>query len=194
LTESTKSAPAPTPSWSARTPSAATTQAARPLRAAARRARRPRAAGKSHQGHTHQQRDLDPAVSFLAAGQASKIVYASSPAVARTREQLADVATVVDAGEPLSLPNILADLAARGVRRLMVEGGAMIHRQFLTAGLADEIHLVIAPFFVGDPAAPRFPGDGAFPHPQGNRMELAEIRQIGDVVLLRYLLHQATGD
>jgi riboflavin biosynthesis pyrimidine reductase len=31
----------------------------------------------------------------------------------------------------------------------------MIHRQFLTAGLADEIHLVIAPFFVGDPAAPR---------------------------------------
>jgi len=24
-------------------------------------------------------------------------------------------------------------------------------------------------------------------------MELAEVRQIGDVVLLRYLLHQATG-
>jgi 5-amino-6-(5-phosphoribosylamino)uracil reductase len=53
---------------------------------------------------------------------------------------------------------------------------------------------VIAPFFVGDPAAPRFPGDGAFPYHPGNRMELAEVRQIGDVVLLRYLLHQATGD
>jgi 5-amino-6-(5-phosphoribosylamino)uracil reductase len=138
--------------------------------------------------------DLDPAASFFAAGQASKIVYASSPAVAKTREQLADVATVVDAGDPPSLPGVLADLAARGVRRLMVEGGAMIHRQFLTAGLADEIHLVIAPFFVGDPAAPRFPGDGAFPYHPGNRMELAEVRQIGDVVLLRYLLHQATGD
>jgi 5-amino-6-(5-phosphoribosylamino)uracil reductase len=55
--------------------------------------------------------------------------------------------------------------------------------------LADEIHLVIAPFFVGDPAAPQFPGDGTFPHHPGNRMELAEARQIGDVVLLRYLLH-----
>jgi hypothetical protein len=38
----------------------------------------------------------------------------------------------------------------------------MIHHQFLTAALADEIHLAIAPFLVGDPAAPRFPGDGAF--------------------------------
>ena len=78
--------------------------------------------------------DLDPAASFFTAGPASKIVYASSPAVARTREQLADVATVVDAGDPPSLPGVLTDLAARGVRRLMVEGGAMIHRQFLTPG------------------------------------------------------------
>jgi 5-amino-6-(5-phosphoribosylamino)uracil reductase len=138
--------------------------------------------------------DLDPAASFFTAGPAGKIVYASSPAVAKTREQLADVATIVDAGDPPSLPGVLADLAARGVRRLMVEGGAVIHRQFLTAGLADEIHLVIAPFFVGDPAAPRFPGDGAFPHHPGNRMELAEVRQIGDVVLLRYLLQQTVGD
>ncbi|MGA3154414.1 MAG: RibD family protein [Streptosporangiaceae bacterium] len=136
--------------------------------------------------------DLDPAASFFTAGPASKIVYASSPAVARTREQLADVATVVDAGDPPSLPGVLTDLAARGVRRLMVEGGAMIHRQFLTAGLADEIHLVIAPLFVGDPAAPRFSADGAS-HP-GHRMGLAEVRQIGDVVLLRYLVHQPADD
>ncbi len=138
--------------------------------------------------------NLDPAASFFTAGQAGKIVYASSPAMGKTRERLADVATVVDAGDPPSLPGILADLAARGVRRLMVEGGGTIHTQFLTAGLADEIHLVIAPFFVGDPAAPRFAGDGAFPHHAGNRMKLAEVRQIGDVVLLRYLLHQATDD
>ena len=138
--------------------------------------------------------DLDPAASFFTAGQAGKIVYASSPAMGKTRERLAYVATVVDAGDPSSLPGVLADLAARGVRRLMVEGGGTIHTQLLTAGLADEIHLVIAPFFVGDPAAPRFAGDGAFPHHPGNRMKLAEVRQIGDVVLLRYLLHQVTDD
>jgi 5-amino-6-(5-phosphoribosylamino)uracil reductase len=137
--------------------------------------------------------DLDPAASFFTTGTASKLVYASSPAVSKARERLADVATVADAGDPLSLPGILADLTARGVRRLMVEGGSTIHNQFLTAGLADELHLVIAPFFVGDPAAPRFPGDGAFRHHAASRMELAEVRQIGDVVLLRYLLGHAAS-
>jgi 5-amino-6-(5-phosphoribosylamino)uracil reductase len=71
---------------------------------------------------------------------------------------------------------------------LMVEGGGRIHTQFLTADLADELHLVVAPFFVGDPRAPRFVGEGSFPWHPGNRAHLAETRQMGDVVLLRYVL------
>jgi 5-amino-6-(5-phosphoribosylamino)uracil reductase len=132
--------------------------------------------------------DLDPAASFFTTGTAGKLVYASSPAISKARERLTDLATVIDAGDPPSLARILADLADRGIRRLMVEGGATVHNQFLTAGHADELHLVIAPFFIGDPAAPRFPGDGTFPHHPASRMELAEVRQIGDVALLRYLL------
>ncbi|MFI6681743.1 dihydrofolate reductase family protein [Kribbella sp. NPDC050470] len=62
-----------------------------------------------------------------------------------------------------------------------------MHTQFLSANLADEIHLVIAPFFVGDSSAPRFVGDAAFPQSPSHRMNLAEVKQIGDVVLLRYL-------
>ena len=42
----------------------------------------------------------------------------------------------------------------------MVEGGGRVHTQFLTADLADELHLVVAPFFVGDPRAHRFVGRG----------------------------------
>jgi 5-amino-6-(5-phosphoribosylamino)uracil reductase len=132
--------------------------------------------------------DLDPAASFFTTGQTGKIVYTSDGAAGSTRERLAGAAAVVAAGDPLELPSVLADLAGRGVRRLLVEGGSSVHTQFLTAGLADELHLVIAPFFVGDPAAPRLVGDGAFPHDQGNRMDLAEVRQVGDVALLRYLL------
>jgi 5-amino-6-(5-phosphoribosylamino)uracil reductase len=135
--------------------------------------------------------DLDPAASFFTSGQADKIVYAASPAVSKARERLAGAATVADAGDPPDLPGVLADLAGRGVRRLMVEGGSTIFREFLAGGLADELHLVIAPLFVGDPAAPRFAADGAFPRHRGSRMDLAEVRQIGDVVLLRYLLSQA---
>jgi 5-amino-6-(5-phosphoribosylamino)uracil reductase len=70
----------------------------------------------------------------------------------------------------------------------MVEGGQNIHTQFLAAGLADELQLVIAPFFIGDPDAPRFVGAAAFPWDSGHRMKLAESRPIGEVALLRYLL------
>ncbi|MEV8635527.1 RibD family protein [Streptosporangium sp. NPDC051023] len=135
------------------------------------------------------QGDLDPTAQFFTAGDTQKIVYCATPALDKSRDRLADAATVVDAGEPLDLRLVLTDLARRGVERLMVEGGGTIHTQFLTADLVDEIQLVIAPFFVGDPAAPRFVGPGAFPHTHKNRMTLAETRQIGDVVLTRYLLH-----
>jgi 5-amino-6-(5-phosphoribosylamino)uracil reductase len=80
------------------------------------------------------------------------------------------------------------DLYARGVQRLMVEGGGMVHTQFLTADLADELHLVVAPFFVGDSRARRFVSDGRFPWNPDRRATLAEVRRIDDVVLLRYAL------
>ena len=95
---------------------------------------------------------------------------------------------MVDAGDPVDFAWLAEDLAGRGIERLMVEGGGTVHTQFLTAGLADELHLVVAPFFVGDSRAPRFVSDGRFPWNAGRRATLAEVRQIGDVVLLRYAL------
>jgi 5-amino-6-(5-phosphoribosylamino)uracil reductase len=95
---------------------------------------------------------------------------------------------VLEAGDPLSLPLVLADLAGRGVRRLLVEGGGMVHTQFLQAGLADELHLVVAPIFVGDPTAPRLVGPGRYPHDATHRMHLESTQQLGDVALLRYRL------
>ncbi|HEU0087283.1 MAG TPA: dihydrofolate reductase family protein [Pseudonocardiaceae bacterium] len=130
---------------------------------------------------------LDPSARFFTAGHTERLVYTPSSMVKEVGARLGAAATVVGAGEPLELATVLADLADRKIERLMVEGGATVHTLFLAAGLVDEIHLVIAPFFVGDPRAPRFVGPGRFPqHPQ-NRMVLAETRQIGDVVLLRYL-------
>lgn len=134
--------------------------------------------------------DLDPGARFFTTGNADKIVYCATAAVDKTRERLGDVATVVDGGEPVDPERVLADLAARGVRRLMVEGGGTMHTQFLAAGLADELHLVVAPFFVGDCRAPRFVGDGRFPWHRGQRASVAEVRQINDVVLVRYALSE----
>ena len=132
--------------------------------------------------------DLDPCADFFATGDSEKLVYCASDAVLSTRRRLGTAATVVDGGRPVDVRRMSEDLRARGVRRLMVEGGGTVHTQFLTADLADELQLVVAPFFVGDSRASRFVGDGRFPFHPGRRARLAEVRPIGDVVLLRYAL------
>ncbi len=132
--------------------------------------------------------ELDCAASFFAADGADKIVYCPSDVVPEARGRLGAAAAVVDAGRPATMRRVCEDLGDRGVRRLMVEGGGTVHTQLLTDDLADELQLVVAPFFVGDSAACRFVGDGRYPWNAGRRATLAEVRQIGDVVLLRYAL------
>jgi 5-amino-6-(5-phosphoribosylamino)uracil reductase len=143
--------------------------------------------------------NLDPHVSFFTDGGAevSRLVYCASPAVraAQDRLRMAPATSIIDAGNPLDLVTVVTDLAARGIRRLMVEGGQNIHTQFLATGLADELQLVIAPFFVGDANAPRFVEPAAFLWDSGHPMTLAESRPIGDVALLRCLLtRRALGE
>jgi 5-amino-6-(5-phosphoribosylamino)uracil reductase len=132
--------------------------------------------------------DLDPAARFFTTGAGERLVYAASGAAVRLRRRLGHVATVVDGGHRVGLEGVAADLHARGVGRLMVEGGGNVLTQFLTGDLADELQLVMAPFFVGDARASRFVGNGRFPFHPGRRATLAEVRPIGDVVLLRYAL------
>jgi 5-amino-6-(5-phosphoribosylamino)uracil reductase len=139
-------------------------------------------------------RGLDPGAQFFTAGDGLKLVYAqvaapkgapspgvapdtAAPAAADLERRLAGLATVVV--EP-DLPSVLADLAARGVARLMVEGGTRTTTAFLTAGLVDELQVVVAPLAVGDPAAPRLVAAPV------DRMSLAEVRRVGDCALLVY--------
>jgi len=131
---------------------------------------------------------LDARSAFFTQGDAEKLVYCPSPSVVDARSRLGPVATVVDGGGTVQMSRLSTDLAARGVERLMVEGGGCVHTQFLTEDIVDELQLVVAPVFVGDSEAPRFVSDGTFPWNPGRRATLADVRQIGDVVLLRYAL------
>lgn len=94
---------------------------------------------------------------------------------------------------PIDLSDLLDDLARRGVRRLMVEGGASVLTRFLAEDLADEIQLSVAPFLIGDPAAPRAFGPSGYPQSPGRRMILAEARAIGDVQFSRYLVSRSSA-
>jgi 5-amino-6-(5-phosphoribosylamino)uracil reductase len=132
--------------------------------------------------------DLDARSNFFTTGEVEKLVYTSTPHVPVARARLGPVATIVDGGRRVRMRWLSEDLADRGVDRLMVEGGGVVHTQFLADDLVDELQLVVAPFFVGDSSAPRFVTDGRFPWNADRRATLAKVRQIGDVVLLRYAL------
>ncbi|MEU3947187.1 dihydrofolate reductase family protein [Streptomyces sp. NPDC029526] len=126
--------------------------------------------------------DLDPAARFWHTG-GDKLLYTTDEGAERART-LGLATDIVPLGATLDWRRLLEHLHdVRGVRRLMVEGGGLIHTQLVTQGLADELQLVLAPLFVGDPDAPRLFGPGSY---QGGRLRLLETRQIGDVVLMRY--------
>jgi 5-amino-6-(5-phosphoribosylamino)uracil reductase len=127
--------------------------------------------------------DLDPDANFWHTG-GEKLVYTTDKGAEQASRVLGATADVVSLGPGLDWRALLEHLYdVRGVRRLMVEGGGTVHTQLLQQGLADELQLVVAPLFVGDPAAPRLFGPGSY---QAGRLRLTETRRIEDVVLMRY--------
>jgi 5-amino-6-(5-phosphoribosylamino)uracil reductase len=126
--------------------------------------------------------DLDPQANFFAADGAAKLAYASAAAAAQLGQRLGGQAEVVTLPDDAGLAWMLADLAGRGIGRLMIEGGARVLAQALSEGLADELRLAVAPVLVADPAAPRLLAGAAVP----GRMVLAETSQSGDMAVLRY--------
>jgi 5-amino-6-(5-phosphoribosylamino)uracil reductase len=128
--------------------------------------------------------DLDRGQRFFSEADRPPLVYTGLAEAGDLRARLGGGAEIVPvpgvAGAELSL--VLADLAGRGIGRLMVEGGARVIEQFLVAGLADELRLAVAPVVVADPAAPRL----RLPLPAG-KLQLAGVTEVGCMSVLRYL-------
>ncbi|MEU7480764.1 dihydrofolate reductase family protein [Lentzea sp. NPDC042327] len=120
---------------------------------------------------------LDPGLRFWHCG-GERLVYSQAPVT--TVGHLAETKTF---GE---LPEILDDLGERGVRKLMVEGGTSVHTAFLSAGLADEIRVAVAPMLIGQATAPRFVNPAEFPGGPARRFHLEDVEKVGDVAVLRY--------
>ncbi|WP_433197124.1 RibD family protein [Nocardia sp. CA-107356] len=132
--------------------------------------------------------DLDPELRFWHHG-GDKLVYTTDAGATKLRDRLAGLAEVAALGAEVELGALLDDLGRRGIARLMVEGGTRIHTEFLSADLADELQMAVAPIVVGHAAAPRFLGPAAYPT---RRMHLVDVTRIGDIALLRYLPRQSS--
>ena len=83
---------------------------------------------------------------------------------------------------PIAPAAILTALAARGFRRILIEGGADTVSRFLAAGCLDRLHVVIAPIIIGA-------GRASVTLPPIKRLEHAlrapmHVHVLGDEVLL----------
>jgi diaminohydroxyphosphoribosylaminopyrimidine deaminase/5-amino-6-(5-phosphoribosylamino)uracil reductase len=83
----------------------------------------------------------------------------------------------------LSLPDLLAKLAARGVVHLLVEGGARVHGRFLEAGLVDRLAVLVAPKLAGADGLPLAALRGPERMRDALALEGVEITRLGDDVL-----------
>ena len=137
---------------------------------------------------------LDPRARFFATGQTDKLVYCARPAVREARERLGEVATVVDGGpagadaaagrgpprpryppadgrgrrqHPHAVPH------RRAGRRAPPRGGPLLRRRL---------------------AGPALRRGRPVPLEPGPRATLADVRRLGDVVLLRYALSDRYED
>lgn len=83
---------------------------------------------------------LDAASRFFTVGEARRIVFSPKPL-----PHLDGLAEVVCLEEPITAAAVVIELERRGVRRLLVEGGAQLLRLFLDEGLADRVRMAVHP-------------------------------------------------
>ena len=128
---------------------------------------------------------LDPGLAFFTEGAGGKIVFAPLSADDEGLQAFSDAAEVVR-GENITAASICAALAARGCKRLMVEGGTQILTMFFAEDAVDRLRLAVAPFFVGEGGAPRFVAPALFPWNKSRRMELERVEMLDDMAVMYY--------
>jgi riboflavin-specific deaminase-like protein len=84
----------------------------------------------------------------FAADGTRRIVFTRDGTKSRTERDIETVALACSA-ELLDPAAILEALAVRGLRRVLVEGGARTVSHFLAAGCLDRLHVVVAPVILG---------------------------------------------
>jgi diaminohydroxyphosphoribosylaminopyrimidine deaminase/5-amino-6-(5-phosphoribosylamino)uracil reductase len=101
------------------------------------------------------------------------------------RAQGADIVVLPNANGKVELPDMLEELARRGVNELHVEAGSKLNGSLLREGCVDELLVYLAPLLIGDA------GQGMFHLPEvqelskAKRLYIAEVAPMGDDVRIR---------
>jgi 2,5-diamino-6-(ribosylamino)-4(3H)-pyrimidinone 5'-phosphate reductase len=133
-----------------------------------------------------------PDADILVKGEGRRIIAVSASAPRDRISTLREKAEVIVAGEEgVDLGRLMDELGARGIRRVMVEGGGTLIWGLFRAGVVDELITYVGSIVIGGRDAPT-PADGegfvaeeAFP-----RLDLAGVERIDDGVLLRWIVRK----
>ena len=128
--------------------------------------------------------DLDPSSQLFAAAAARTVVVTSHAAPAARRARLEPVADLIVAGaDEVNLSAALDALAARGLTRMLCEGGPTLLAALSAAGLLDELCLTLTPSLLGGSAGRILSGPTlGTPHD----LRLAAVLEEDDTLLTRW--------
>jgi len=124
---------------------------------------------------------------LLVKGEGRRLIVVSESASAERVERLRQKAEVLVCGvERVNLQALMRELWQRGIRRLMVEGGATLNWSLLSEGLVDEIYTFVGNIVIGGKDAPTFVDGDGFTASEILELALISVEMIDDGVLLRW--------
>lgn len=124
---------------------------------------------------------------FFADDGAPRIVATVRTAPADRKGSLAARAEVWELGDDtVDVTELLRRLRARGVLRLLVEGGGELNWHLVAADLVDELHVTFAPTLLGGREAPTLLEGSGFPMAEQRRLELLSLRREGSELYSRW--------
>jgi riboflavin biosynthesis pyrimidine reductase len=114
--------------------------------------------------------NLDPAGGLFARSPVRPVIYTTAGADSGRRRALEAVADVVDCGaHTVSPAEVVRSLSARGLTRVLCEGGPAVLGSFTAAGVIDDLCLSTSPLLVGG-GGPRISSGAGPDRPVGLRL------------------------
>jgi riboflavin biosynthesis pyrimidine reductase len=130
-------------------------------------------------------RSLDVDESLLEGGEAPTIIVTTEDAVAARADQMPDRVHVIVAGQTsVDLAGAIDQLGARGLQRVLCEGGPALMRDLVASGRLDELCLTIRPLIVAGDRFRIARGDAVLPE---CRMALRSLLESDGDLFARYV-------
>ena len=121
-------------------------------------------------------------------GTGKRIIVVSKAAPMERVEALKEKADVIVAGdEEVDLAEMARELKKRGIRRLMVEGGATLNWAMARAGLVDQVSVFIGNLIIGGKDAPTFmDGEGISDRAEAMELQLIKYEPMDEGIVLTW--------